>query len=128
MNTIREISHVVRNSALVTVAVILGFFVGSALGLPVWLQGLFLIPAMILFYALSGEQRPALWKIFGFTGLLSVFVLLVSLSFKYVPERYFWIYVILIALAPFGPILNWFERRFPPKKDKSEQDGTSNGG
>jgi energy-coupling factor transporter transmembrane protein EcfT len=128
MNPIRETSLVVRNAALVTVAVIFGFCVGSALGLPVWLQGLFLIPAMILFYALSGEQRPAFWKIFGFTGLLSVFVLLVSWGFRYVPEQYFWIYFILIAFVPFGPILNWFERRFKPKRDKSQQAGPSNGG
>ena len=122
MNPIRETSLVVRNAALVTVAVILGFCVGSALGLPVWLQGVFLIPAMLLFYWLSGDRSPALWKIFGFTGLLSVFVLLVSLGFKYVPEQYFWIYFILIALiAPFGPILKWFERRFSSKKDQSEQ-------
>ena len=128
MNPIRETSLVVRNAALVTVAVILGFCVGSALGLPVWLQGVFLIPAMLLFYGLSGERRPALWRIFGFTGLLSVFVLLVSLGFKYVPEQYFWIYFILIALiGPFGPIINWLERRFFPKKDNSEQavDGNS---
>jgi energy-coupling factor transporter transmembrane protein EcfT len=128
MNAIRETSIVVRNAALVTVAVVLGFCVGSAFGLPVWLQGVFLIPAMLLFYWLAGERRPAIWKIFGFTGLIAIFVLLVSLSFKYVPEQYFWIYFILIALAPFGPILDWFERRFAPKKDKSEQAGSSNGG
>jgi hypothetical protein len=125
MNPILEI---VRNAALVTVAVVLGFCVGSALGLPVWLQGFFLIPAMLQFYSLAGERRPALWKIVGFTAFLAIFVLLVSLGFRHVPEEYFWIYFILIALVPFGPILNWFERRFTPTKDKCEQDAPSNGG
>jgi hypothetical protein len=129
MNPIRETSIVVRNAALVTVAVVLGFCVGSALGLPVWLQGVFLIPAILLFYGLAGERRPALWKILGFTALLSVYVLLVSLGFKYVPEQYFWICFILVALiAPFGPILKWFEGRFTPMREESEQAGSSDGG
>jgi hypothetical protein len=112
-------------AAVITVVVVLGFGIASALGLPVWLQGFFLIPAMLLFYRLSGERRPALWKIFGFTGLLSGFVLLVSLGLKYAPEQHFWIYYILILLiAPIGPVLNWFQRRFLPKEPKSEQGGT----
>ena len=125
MNPIRAISITIMKAAIITVAVALGFGIGSALGLPVWLHGFFLIPAMLLFYRLSGERRPALWKIFGFTGLLSVFVLLVFLGIKYVPEQHFWIYYILVGLiAPFGPILSWFERRFLPKEPKSEQGGT----
>ncbi len=130
MNPIRGTSVVIRNAALVTLAVILGFCLGDALGLPVWLQGVFLIPAMLLFYALSGERRPALWKIFGFMGFLSIFVLLVSFGFRYVPEQYLWVYYIFIALiAPFGPILHWAERRFSPKNDKREKavDGNSHG-
>ena len=92
-----------------------------------WIQGFFLIPAMLLFYGLAGERRPSFWKIIGFTALLSVYVLLVSLGFRHIPEQYFWIYFILIALAPVGTILNWFERRFAPKKDRSEQAGRGDG-
>jgi hypothetical protein len=127
MNPIRETSLVIRNAALVTVAMVLGFCVGSALGLPVWLQGFFLIPAILLFYGLADERRPALWKIFGFTALLAVYVLLVSLVFKYVPEQYVWIYFILLVLiAPFGPILSWLERRFSTKKDKRQSQSHGN--
>lgn len=108
-------------AAIITVAAVFGFGVGNALGLPVWLQGFFLIPAMLLFYRLSGDRHPAGWKILGFTALLSVFVLLVSLGSKFVPEQDFWYYYMLIVLiAPYGPILNWFERRLSPKKNKSE--------
>jgi hypothetical protein len=121
MNPIRDISITIMKAAIITVAVVFGFGVGNALGLPVWLQGFFLIPAMLLFYRLSGDRHPAGWKILGFTALLSVFVLLVSLGSKFVPEQDFWYYYMLILLiAPFGPILNWFERRLSPKKNKSE--------
>ena len=110
-------------ASIVTVAVVLGFCAGSALGLPVWLQAVFLVPAMLLFYRLSCQQRPPIWKMIGFAVLLSVFVLLISLGAKYVPEQHFWYYYMLVLLiAPFGPILNWFERRFSPKKGRSEQD------
>jgi hypothetical protein len=119
----------IMKAAIVTVAVVLGFCVGSALGLPVWLQAVFLIPAMLLFCRLSGQRRPPIWKMIGFVGLLSIFVLLVSLGSKYVPEQDFWYYYMLILLlAPFGPVLNWFERRFFPNEDQSEQDGSGNGG
>jgi hypothetical protein len=57
----------------------------------------------------------------GFAALLSVFVLSISLVSRYVPEQYLWYYYMLIILiTPFGPILNWFERRFFPKEHKSE--------
>jgi hypothetical protein len=122
MNPIREISMTIMKASIVTVAVVLGFCVGSAFGLPVWLQVVFLIPAMLLFYGLSGERRPSIWRMIGFAVLLSIFVLLVSLGSKYVPEQYFWIYYILVALiVPFGSILRWFERRFFPNEDKANK-------
>ena len=129
MNPIREISMTMMKAAIITVAVVLGFCAGSALGLPVWLQGVFIIPAMLLFYRLSDQRRPPIWKMIGFVGLLSIFVLLVSLGSKYVPDQDFWYYYMLILLiAPFGPILNWFERRFFPKEHKIGPDGASNDG
>jgi O-antigen ligase len=128
MNSIREISITIMKAAIVTVAVVLGFCAGSALGLPVWLQAVFLIPAMLLFCRLSGQRRPHIWKMIGFVGLLSIFVLLVSFGLEYVPKQDFWYYYMLILLvAPFGPILNWFERRFFPKEHISEQDAPSDG-
>ena len=123
MNPIRDISITIMKAALVTIAVVVGFCVGSAFGLPVWLQAVFLIPAMLLFYRLSGGRPPSIWKILGFTGLLSIFVLLMSLGFKYVPDEYCSIYLILVMLlVPFPSIVNWFERRFFPDKNKSEQE------
>ncbi len=129
MNPIREMTKTIMKAAIVTVAVVLGFCAGNALELPVWLQAVFLVPAMLIFYRLSGQQPPTIWKMIGFAGLLSVFVLLISLGSKYVPEQYFWFYYLLILLiAPFGPILNWFERRFFHKEDKeSEQAVPPNG-
>lgn len=82
MNPIREISLIVRNAALVTVAVILGFCVGSALGLPEWLQTFFLLPAVFLYCRLAGERRPSFWKIVGFAAVISGFVLLLHLVSK----------------------------------------------
>ena len=129
MNPIGEITKTIMKAVIVTVAVVFGFCVGNALGLPVWLQAVFFVPAMLLFYRLSGQKRPPFWKMIGFAGLLSVFVLLISLGSKYVPEQYFWYYYLLILLiAPFGPILSWLERRFFHKEDKeSEQAVPPNG-
>ncbi len=53
-HAIRELSLIFRNAALVTLAVVLGFVVGDALEFPVWAQGLFLLPAVLLAYRLSG--------------------------------------------------------------------------
>ncbi len=124
MNPIRDILGTIMKAAIITVAVVIGFGVGDALGLPVWLQGFFLIPAMLLFYRLSGDRCPARWKIFGFAALISIFVLLVTFAAKYFPEQDFWYYyVIILIVTPFNSILSWFERRLSPKKNKSEQVG-----
>jgi hypothetical protein len=129
MNPIREISFTVRNAALVTVAVVLGFCAGSALGLPVWLHAIFLLPAIFLFYRLSGERRPPLWKIVGFVVLLSGFVSLLYFGFEHVPEQYFWIfYVLFVLIFSPGSLINWIERRIIRKKNKSEHVVGGNGG
>ncbi|MCP5543416.1 MAG: hypothetical protein H7A49_05875 [Akkermansiaceae bacterium] len=123
MNPIRDLSATIAKATIVTVAVAIGFSAGSALGLPVWLQTVFLIPAMLLFYRLSGQRRPPVWKMIGYAAFLSVFVLLISLSAKYLPEDDFWYYYLLVLIiAPFGPVLNWFERRFFPDKHNGEQE------
>lgn len=128
MNAIREISLTAWYAVLVTVAVVLGFVVGGALGIPIWLQGFFLLPAMFLFARLSGEHRPSLWKLVGFCALVSVFVLLVFLGGKLVPEDYFWAYYILVvAFFPFGPVVRWCERRFHGRKNESQQAAASDG-
>jgi hypothetical protein len=112
----------IMKAAIVTVAVVLGFCLGSARGLPVWLQAVFLIPELLLFCRLSGQRRPPIWKMIGFLGLLSIFVLLVSLGPKDVPEQDFWYYyMFILLLAPFGPVLNGFERQFFPYEDQSKK-------
>ena len=122
MNAIREISLTAWYAVLVTAAVILGFVVGGALGLPVWLQGFFLLPAVLLFVRLSGERRPSLWKLVGLCVLVSAFVLFVSVGAKFVPERYFWLYYMLMLLFfPLGRIARWCERRFTRRTNRSEQ-------
>lgn len=119
MKPIRDLSVTIMKAAIITVATVLGFGFGSVVGLPVWLQGFCLIPAMLLFYRLAGSQRPTSLRIFAFTALLSVFVFLLTWASKYVPQQDIWYYYMLILLiAPFGPIVNWFERRFCPKEDK----------
>ncbi len=47
-----------RNTALVTAAVVLGFMAGGAIGIPGWLQGFCLLPAGYLYFHLSEENRP----------------------------------------------------------------------
>ena len=121
MNAVREISLTVWKAAIVTVAVILGFLVGGALGIPVWLQGVFLLPAALLFYRLSGETRPPIWDLVGEFVLISVFVLVVQLGSELVPEHYFWIVVaVMIMLFPHEQISRWCERRFGQKRRRSE--------
>lgn len=121
MKPVRDISLTIFKAAIVTVAVVLGFWAGSALGIPAWLQGVCLVPAMLLFYRLSGEHGPSLWKLIGFAAFISLLAFLASLGSKYVPEPGFWYwYLLIFFIAPIGPILNWFERRFFPKEHKSE--------
>jgi len=110
MNSLRSFMVTLSKAAIVTIAVVIGFGVGSELGMPVWLQGFFLIPAMLLFYWLIGQKRPALWKMIGYTSLLSAYVLLASLVAKFFPDIDYWYFLIFILIAPFESILNWFER------------------
>ena len=72
MNLFRAIGLLLGKTLLVTAAVALGFGVGGALGLPGWLQGIFLAPAGHLFYRLSGETPPPWWKILGLLLVVSV--------------------------------------------------------
>jgi hypothetical protein len=127
MNSIRTISVTVRNAVLVTLAVIIGFCVGDALGLPVWLQAVCLIPAIILFYRLAENRRPSTWKLFGLIALLTIYVFIFHLGSKFIPERYFLLYFILLpAVFPFRAISNWAEKRLETIISKNEQDAPRN--
>jgi hypothetical protein len=122
MNSLREVSLIFLKTAIITIAVVLGFVIGDALGVPVWLQGFFLLPAGLLFFRLTGERFPSFLRLIGFLVLLSAFVLLVHLSSRFVPERYLCAYYLLLAtIFPLGPISRWCERRLSRKDCKSEQ-------
>lgn len=129
MNVLRPISRITWHAVLVAAAVILGFAVGGWIGIPVWLQGFFLLPAVFLFCRLSDDPRPSIWKSIGWIALLSVFVLFVSLGAKIVPERYFWAYYILIIVFfPPGPVTRWFERCLTRKEKRDGKAASSDGG
>lgn len=113
MSLIRETSKLLRNTALVTLAAVLGFSVGSAFGVPVWLQGFFLLPAAVLFYKLSGDPLPPWWRMIAFCAVLSVYVGIFTLIFPLVPQRFQTLaFMILIMLMPWTPMQRWLDHRF----------------
>jgi hypothetical protein len=71
MAFLRESYLIFRNTALVTLAVVVGFAIGSALGIPGLLQAVCLVPAGYLFFRLSGEKPPGVGKVVGFLALVS---------------------------------------------------------
>jgi len=71
MRIIRETAVLVGKSVLVTLAVALGFALGSALEIPSPLQPLCFIPAAFLFFRLSEGRFPAWWKPIAFFILYS---------------------------------------------------------
>ena len=113
MNILRETLLILLNTVLVTLAVVLGFTIGGALGVPTWLQGFCLVPAGYLFFRLSGGARPAWWKVFGFLTVLSGIVCVFSVVFPHVPQRYqTLVFVLVVMFSPIGPVTRWIERRF----------------
>lgn len=113
MVIVREITKLLKNTLLVLIAVILGFLVTSAMGLPVWLQGFGLLPAAVLFYYLSGDPVPAWWRMIAFFAGLSVYVYLFTLVMPLVPEMFHPLfYMLLLILMPTAPVRRWLDRRF----------------
>lgn len=113
MSLISEITKLLRNTALVTLAAVLGFAAGSAFGVPVWLHGFFLLPAAVLFYRLSGDPRPPWWRMIAFCAVLSVYVGVFTLILPYVPKHFQTLaYMILIMLMPWTPMQRWLDHRF----------------
>jgi hypothetical protein len=105
MKLTQEILLLLRNTLIVTLAVVLGFTIGSILRIPAALQVICLIPAGWLFYRLSGEKapRPAEWipSLAALALMLQGALLLVPL----VPSEYQVAAVILlILLAPMRPL------------------------
>lgn len=113
MSILRETSLILRNTVLVTAAVILGFTLGSALGVPAWLQGFCLLPAALLFHRLSGGGAFAWGKVLGFLIVLSGLTFVFTVAFPHIPPGYQSAAIVLcVMFAPVSGVTKWLERRF----------------
>lgn len=113
MKLLREISLLLGNTLLVTVAVILGFTLGSAVGVPIYLQGFCLLPAALLFNRLSDGGPFAWWRVLGFLIVLSSITFVLTVAFPHLPPSYqSWAVVVLVMFAPVSSVTKWLERRF----------------
>lgn len=126
MKLLRETTLLLRNTLLVTVAVILGFTLGSALGVPVWLQGFCLLPAALLFNRLSGGDAFAWGKMLGFLIVLSSITLVFTVALPHLPPSYRALAVVVFVMfAPVSSVTRWLERRFgrtsPPDAGSSSK-------
>lgn len=107
MKLLREFILLLRNTLFVTVAVILGFTLGSALGVPLWLQGFCLLPAALLFNRLSGGGVFAWGKVLIFLIVISGFMW----ALPHIPPHYRFLAMVLFLI--FSPsVTKWLERRF----------------
>lgn len=125
MKLLQEIGLLLRNTLLVTAAVVLGFVLGSALGVPVWLQGFFLIPAALLFHRLSGGGAFAWGKVLSFLVILTGITFVFTVAFPHLPHGLrFLTLIVLVMLDPVSPMAGWLERRFR-KASPAEDEGSS---
>ena len=115
MKILRETVLVLRNTVLVTVAVIFGFGAASAFSLPLWVWFPCLLPAGYLFLRLSGAKPPHGWKLLGFFSIcavtLSIYLGLIS---PHVPDKYQTLGLALTAAINLKLIYmsaHWLERR-----------------
>ena len=100
-----EISETLGKTALVVLAIPLGFMVGSVLGLPNWAQVFGFVPAAVLFFHLSGEPAPPVKK---WLSLLLGITLLNFIYLKTIPHlsesgK-------IVALVVFFGLVSWLQR------------------
>ena len=88
MNAFHQLTILLRNALLVTLAVVFGFRLSDALGLPGGLQVISLIPAGYLFVRLSGDPIPPLKKWAPFAIAITGFSLLEPLVMETVRTHY----------------------------------------
>lgn len=88
MNAFHQLTILLRNALLVTLAVVGGFRLSDALGLPGGLQVICLIPAGYLFVRLSGDPIPPLKKWVPFAIAITGFLLLEPLVMEAVRTHY----------------------------------------
>jgi hypothetical protein len=121
MNAIRQIIVLLRNTLLVTLAVALGFTLGSAIGIPSWLQIICLIPAGYLFIRLSGDPIPPMrrWVPYAvaITGVVSMMSLATALVRTHFPSLYgsSWLTVLIFSVVflPMRSFAAFIERHWP---------------
>jgi hypothetical protein len=118
MKIIRETAVIVGKSILVTLAVALGFSLGSNLGLPSLLQPLCLIPAAYLFYRLSEGTYPAWWKPISFLAFMSGILFLLEVSFPTLPPGIRGA-VVVVLMQPLISIAKRIEQRSGKASDLS---------
>ncbi len=99
-----------RNTALVTAAVVLGFMIG-AIGIPGWLQGFCLLPAGYLYFHLAEVKPPSKLKIVAFMLAVSAISYVFHVVFPHAPSslRTF-AFLMLVMFAPIQRVTNWLER------------------
>ena len=121
MNLKWEIFLLLRNTAIVTVAVVVGFMIGAAIGIPAWLKGFCLIPAGFLYLHLTGEKRPSSIKVMSFLLDLAAIGLVLQYAFPMIPDSWkTYAFVLIGILGPIRPVsngLDWFAKKRPLQKE-----------
>ena len=121
MKAIHEIFILLRNTLLVTLAVVGGFILGSAIGIPSWLQIVCLIPAGYLFVRLSGDPIPPLrrWVPYAvaITGIVTVMSLAIGIIRSHFPSLHgsSWPSILIFSAAflPMRALAGFIERHWP---------------
>lgn len=88
MNAFHQLAILLRNALLVTLAVVVGFRLSDALGLPGGLQVICLIPAGYLLVRLSGDPIPPLKQWVPFAIAITGFLILEPLVMEAVRTHY----------------------------------------
>ena len=119
MKILTEFAIILRNTILVTLAVIGGFMIAPAIGMPAWSWGFALIPAGLLFVKLSGDPIPRFGRWFPIAIALTLIVSCVSAAtawlrhtFPIVSEGWHTVFFgLALALMPsIQTVVRWGER------------------
>lgn len=103
----REIWLLLRNTIIVTAAVILGLVAAEWLGFSSWMTAFCLLPAIYLYFWLARESPPVWWKVAGFLAVLAAFAFVLSELLPGVSERYQTLaFLLIVWLTP----LSWRKR------------------
>jgi hypothetical protein len=121
MNAIRQVIVLLGHTILVTLAVAGGFMLGSAIGIPSWLQIVCLVPAGYLFIHLSGEPIPPMRRwvsymvaIIGLVSVVSFANWIIRNQFPSIHQST-WISSLIFGalLFPMRAIASYVQRHWP---------------